>query len=115
MTLTEGDTRISDGVDELAGDDSPDVLRSSTHGVTHREANDHDTVGVWARPDVCELEHQPRVRDKSPQTAHLGDEGRSDSADDSVDNSDSTDDGVFTERGGSERSVWKSAESYVSR
>jgi len=53
--LTKGDTRVSDRVDELAGNNSSDVLGSRAHRVSHGEAHDDDAVGVRSGPDVCEL------------------------------------------------------------
>lgn len=66
-------------------------MSTSTHGITDSVAGDGKEESVGTRPKI----------------GNLGDERRSDTVENTVDDADSTNDSVFTERRGSKLSIYE--------
>lgn len=71
---------------------------TSTHGVTNNVAGDGKKESVGTRPKIGDL----------------GNERRSDTVENTIDDTDSTNDSVFTERRGSELSIYEGTSAFHS-
>lgn len=96
--LTETDTGVTQSVKDLTSDDSLNVVCTSTHGVTDSVAGDGKKESVGTRPKIGDL----------------GNERRSDTVENTVDDTDSTNYSVFTERRGSELSIYEGTSAFDS-
>lgn len=94
---TETDTRVAQSVEDLTSYDSLNVVSTSTHGVTDSVTSDGKEESVGTRPKI----------------GNFGDERRSDAVENTVNDTDSTNDSVFTKRRGSKLGIYANASAFL--
>jgi len=113
--LTEGNPSVSQGVNNLTGNDSLDVLSSSTHGVADCVEGNCQSQSVRPGPDVSQLERGHAIMlsvmeahyNLEQTTTYLGDKWRCDTCDDPIDNANRSNDGMLSKGRCSELRICK--------